>query len=71
MGGTGRARWAGGVRPLYQALSTDESTNAIFQIKVDKLANYYPIVITEIYREILNLDAEFADLALRLGKLKG
>lgn len=58
-------------RPLYQALSTDESTNAIFQIKVDKLANYYPIVITEIYREILNLDAEFAELALKLGKLKG
>ena len=58
-------------RPLYQSLSSDESTNAIFQIKADKLSGYYPIVITEIYRAILDLDAEFADLAIKLGKLKG
>jgi hypothetical protein len=58
-------------RPMYSALSSDESSESIFQIKVDKLAKYYPIVITEIYREILNLDAEFAELAMKLGKLKG
>lgn len=58
-------------RALYSALSYDESSQSVFQAKVDKLTKYYPIVITEIYREILNLDSEFAELALKLGKLKG
>lgn len=59
-------------RPLVAgSLFQDESTQSIFQAKLDKLQSAYPIVITEIYREILNLDAEFADLAIKLGKLKG
>jgi hypothetical protein len=58
-------------RPIVPGALSPEATQANFQAKVDKLVTYYPIVITEIYREILNLDAEFADLALKLGKLKG
>jgi CRISPR/Cas system-associated endonuclease Cas3-HD len=58
-------------RPLYNALSRDESPESIFQAKLQKLRQYYPVVITEIYREILNLDVEFVELAVKLGKLKG
>ena len=58
-------------RPLYTALSTDETPEAIFQEKVTKLLKFYPISITEIYREILKLDLEFAELATKLGKLRG
>ena len=58
-------------RPLYQVISSDESPESIFRAKVEKLLKFYPIAITEIYREILKLDVEFAELAQKLGKLKG
>jgi hypothetical protein len=58
-------------RLLYTPLSPDETSESIFAAKVDRLLKYYPVSITEIYREILNLDAEFGELALKLGKLKG
>jgi len=58
-------------RPLYSPLSSEDGPEGVFQAKVDKLLNFYPIAITEIYREILKLDVEFAELATKLGKLKG
>jgi len=58
-------------RPLYNPLSEDDGPQGAFQAKVDKLLKFYPIVVTEIYREILRLDLEFAELAEKLGKLKG
>ena len=58
-------------RMLYTPLSQDESPESIFAAKVAKLLKWYPVSITEIYREILNLDAEFGALAQALGKLKG
>jgi hypothetical protein len=58
-------------RPLYNTISTDETSTSIFRAKVNQLLKYHPISVTEIYREILNLDAEFAELAIKLGKLKG
>ena len=58
-------------RPLYSALSEDEGPQGVFQAKVEKLKKFYPIALTEIYREILKLDLEFAELATKLGKLKG
>lgn len=60
-----------GGRPVYNALSTEEGPEAIFDAKVSKLLKYYPIVVTEMYRAILGLDVEFAELATELGKLKG
>jgi hypothetical protein len=58
-------------RPLYTPISVDETSESIFQAKLSKLLKYHPVVITEIYREIINLDLEFGELAMRLGKLKG
>jgi len=58
-------------QPLYQPLTGAESEDELFTKRVEILENYYPIVITEIYRAIMDLDVEFAELAEKLGKLKG
>ena len=58
-------------RPLYSPLSRDESPEHIFDQKLEKLREYHSSVVMEIYPHILNLDAEFAKLAIQLGKLKG
>lgn len=60
-----------GGRPLYTPLEESPSPNAVFDEKISKLGKYRPVVITEIYRAIGMLDIEFAELATRLGKLKG
>lgn len=57
--------------PLYQSFVEVDGDDEIFQGKLAKLRQYYPIVISQIYSEILKLDAEFAELAEKLGKLKG
>ena len=57
--------------PLYQPIMETISDDEIFDHKVQRLKDYYPIVINQIYNEIVNLDAEFADIAVKLGKLKG
>lgn len=56
--------------PLYQPLGTVDDQE-IFDQKIARLRQYYPVVITQIYREILSLDGEFVELAQKLGKLKG
>jgi len=58
-------------RPLHQPLTPTEGEDQAFQAKVKTLEHYYPVVITEIYREIMALDQEFVELAMKLGKLKG
>jgi hypothetical protein len=55
-------------RPLYQPLGETEP-DAFFDEKVVVLEKYYPIVISQIYNAIMELEREFADLALKLGKL--
>ena len=55
---------------LYESL-TPSAEDEIFEAKVEKLEKYYPIVINQIYNAIISLDAEFAELAMKLGKLKG
>lgn len=58
-------------RPLYQPITEDEDENAVFVEKVNRMRKFYPVVITEIYRAIMDLDTEFAELARKLGKLNG
>lgn len=70
------AACAAGIRsidgmPLYQSMTTTEGDDEVFAHNVKLLGDYYPIVITEIYREVLSLDQEFAELAIKLGKFKG
>jgi len=57
--------------PLYQAISEKESKDAIFAKKTEKLEEHYPIVVSQIYQEIIALEREFAELAVKLGKLPG
>lgn len=56
--------------PLYQPLGQADEQE-MFDQKLARLRQYYPVVITQIYREILALDGEFMELAQKLGKLKG
>lgn len=55
-------------RPLYQPLG-DQDPDILFDEKVKVLEQYYPIVISQIYQGIMALEKEFADLAMKLGKL--
>lgn len=69
------ATCAAGIRsidglPLYQPLGENSDQEA-FDQRLNRLRQYYPVVITQIYREILSLDGEFMELAQKLGKLKG
>ena len=42
-----------------------------FDAKVEVLKKYYPVVLTQIYNAVMALDQEFAELAVKLGKLDG
>lgn len=57
--------------PLYTPLSEKEDDAAIFAKKTEKLSAYYPIVISQIYDAVIALEREFADLVIKLGKIKG
>lgn len=70
------ATCAAGIRtidglPVYQSLTEDIGDDELFGQKITKLRQYYPVVLTKIYHEILGLDREFHDLATKLGKLEG
>jgi hypothetical protein len=58
-------------RPLYQPITEGEDEQAVFIEKVERMSKFYPVVITDIYRSIMELDGEFAELARKLGKLTG
>lgn len=56
--------------PLFQSLEiVDEQV--IFDKNVDKLSNYYPLVIDRMYKAIRDLEREYADLLDKMGKLDG
>lgn len=57
--------------PPYTPLSDKEAPREVFRKTADKISEYYPIVISQVYDAIIALEREFADLALKLGKLPG
>lgn len=57
--------------PLYQSLSDDVEPSEVFAKKLDKLKKYYPVVLYKIYRGVLELEQEFAELIDKLGKQQG
>ena len=57
--------------PLYQALSEDVDPSEVFDKKLEKLKKYYPVVLYKIYRGVLGLEQEFAELVDKLGKQQG
>lgn len=67
---------AAGVRelqgqPLFRELSPVTDEDEIFAKSVETVQDLYPIVVTQIFTEIMGLEREFAELAIKLGKLKG
>ena len=57
--------------PPYKPLSEKEDKAAVFAKNAEKISEYYPIVISQIYDAIIALEREFAELAIKLGKIKG
>jgi hypothetical protein len=58
-------------RPLYLPFSQDESPESIFEARLELLKRAHTSIVMETYPHILNLDVKFAELAIKLGKLKG
>lgn len=50
-------------------LEADPDPDVLFDQKWRKVLGFYPLVIQYIYNEVIALDAEFAELATKLGKL--
>lgn len=58
-------------RPLFEELREVTDEDEIFARGVEAVKQYYPIVVTQIYQGIMDLEREFAELAIKLGKLPG
>ena len=58
-------------KPLFTSLSEVTSGDQIFDKNIEAVQQYYPIVVTQIYQAIMDLEREFAELAITLGKLSG
>ena len=58
-------------QPLFSSLREVTSEDEIFDKSVEEIQKYYPIVISQIYQGIMDLEREFAELAIKLGKLTG
>ena len=58
-------------KPLFRDLRDITDEDEIFDKNVEAVMEFYPIVITQIYQAIMDLEREFAQLAIKLGKLSG
>lgn len=58
-------------RPLFTSLVEVTSDDEVFDKSVEAVQKLYPIVVTQVYQAILDLEREFAELAIKLGKLSG
>lgn len=58
-------------KPLFSSLRETTSDDEIFDRSVAAVQEFYPIVITQVYQAIMDLEREFAELAIKLGKLSG
>lgn len=58
-------------KPLFRELREITDDDEIFDKKVEAIMEFYPVVVTQIYQAIMDLEREFAELAIKLGKLKG
>ena len=58
-------------KPLFNSLREITSEDEIFDKSVEEVRKFYPIVVAQIYQAIMDLEREFAELAIKLGKLTG
>jgi len=57
--------------PLFSSLRETTSEDEVFDKGVEAVKALYPIVVTQVYQAIMDLEREFAELAIKLGKLPG
>lgn len=57
--------------PLFVSLTEVTSEDEIFTKSVEAVGKFYPIVVSQVYQAIMDLEREFAELAIKLGKLSG
>jgi hypothetical protein len=67
---------AAGVRevqgqPLFRSLRETTTDDEAFDKSAEEIQKFYPIVVTQMYQAIMDLEREFAELAIKLGKLSG
>lgn len=58
-------------KPLFKELREITDEDEIFDKNVEAVQQFYPVVVTQIYQAIMDLEREFAELAIKLGKLRG
>lgn len=58
-------------KALFTSLSEVPSEDEIFDAKVAAVEKWYPIVVSQVHRAVMNLEQEFAELAQKLGKAGG
>lgn len=58
-------------KPLFSSLREITSDDEIFDKSVEEIKKFYPVVVTQVYQAIMDLEREFAELAIKLGKLPG
>jgi len=58
-------------KPLFSSLRETTSADEVFDKSVEAVKALYPIVVTQVYQAIMDLEREFAELAVKLGKLPG
>lgn len=56
-------------QPLWESLAPIEDPDERFAKNVEVLSTFYPVVISRIYQAIMDLEREFAQLAIKLGYL--
>lgn len=56
-------------KQLYIPISQEESSSEVFAKKIEKIHSLYPIVVSEIYKNYMDVEKEFSQLAKKLGKL--
>lgn len=52
-----------------QSLYADAEPEVLFEGKWDKVRRMYPLVVQLLYKEVADMEVEFAELARKLGKL--
>jgi hypothetical protein len=58
-------------KPLFSSLSEVTSEDEVFDAKVSAVEKWYPIVVSQVHRAVMELEQEFAELAEKLGKAGG
>lgn len=57
--------------PLYSSIRQEKDPDALFAKRAEQMEQFYPVVVSQIYDAISDLEKEFSELAEKLGKSPG